>query len=143
MRLTEASLVKKIASPNKWIYYDLTRKGAELIKPSYKRRETLLLSSSLLVFAVGGYHVVNFIQFKMQRVMMTVTSEAADVSETTTIISTFSTSLIVGITLTAIGILLSIVGIRIKGCSLFRNRTLSKTQAVIYPCLARFLDDKK
>ena len=126
LRLTEASLVRKIASPNKWIYYDLTRKGLELIKPSDKRRVILLLSSSLLAFAVGGYQVANFIQVKMQRVMMTVAPEAADVSETA-IISTFPTSLITGITLAGIGILLAIVGIKIRGYSSLRNRTLPKT----------------
>ena len=86
----------------------------------------LLLFSSLLAFAVGGYQVVNFIQVKMQRVMMAIVPEAADVSETT-IISTFPTSIITGITLVGIGILLAIFGIRIRGYLSLRNRTLPKT----------------
>lgn len=126
LRLTEADLVRKIESSNKWIYYTLTEKGFDLIQPSKRKKVILILSSALLTFAVGGYQIANYIQRETARMVMYAPPEAAEVRETTALAAAFPTSLVAGIILLGIGIFLVLFGRKISRSPFGKNRTFSE-----------------
>jgi len=51
--LVESGLVKKVNRNNKWVYYELTDNGMEILHPHKMTRIIVLLSSAILSFAVG------------------------------------------------------------------------------------------
>ncbi len=58
--LVKAGLVKRIDTPNKWVYYGLTWKGFGLIQNNLKKI-ILMLSVTFVSFLVGVYEVARFI----------------------------------------------------------------------------------
>ena len=51
--LIESGLVKKVNRDNKWVYYELTGKGTEILHPHKMTKIIVLLSSAILSFVVG------------------------------------------------------------------------------------------
>ena len=51
--LIESGLVKKVNRDNKWVYYELTDKGTEILHPHKMTKIIVLLSSAILSFVVG------------------------------------------------------------------------------------------
>ena len=51
--LIESGLVKKVNRDNKWVYYELTDKGTEILHPRKMTKIIVLLSAAILSFAVG------------------------------------------------------------------------------------------
>ena len=51
--LIESGLVKKVNKDNKWVYYELTDKGREILHPHKMTKIIVLLSSAILSFVVG------------------------------------------------------------------------------------------
>ena len=51
--LIESGLVKKVNRDNKWVYYELTYKGTEILHPRKMTRIIVLLSTAILSFVVG------------------------------------------------------------------------------------------
>ncbi|RLI78084.1 hypothetical protein DRP05_08270 [Archaeoglobales archaeon] len=43
--LVETGFVRKINKGNKWVYYELTKKGKDILQPHSKKRIVLLISS--------------------------------------------------------------------------------------------------
>jgi ArsR family transcriptional regulator len=51
--LIESGLVKKVNRDNKWVYYELTDKGMEILHPHKMTKIIVLLSVAILSFVVG------------------------------------------------------------------------------------------
>ena len=51
--LIESGLVKKVNKDNKWVYYELTDKGMEILHPHKKTKIMVLVSSAILSFVAG------------------------------------------------------------------------------------------
>ena len=51
--LIESGLVKKVNRDNKWVYYELTDKGTEILHPHKMTKIIVLLSAAILSFVVG------------------------------------------------------------------------------------------
>jgi DNA-binding transcriptional ArsR family regulator len=51
--LIESGLVKKVNRDNKWVYYELTDKGTEILHPHKMTKIIVLLSTAILSFVVG------------------------------------------------------------------------------------------
>jgi len=51
--LIESGLVQKVNRDNKWVYYELTDKGTEILHPHKMTKTIVLLSSAILIFVVG------------------------------------------------------------------------------------------
>lgn len=126
LKLTEAGLIKKVDSPNKWIYYELTEKGLDLIQPKRKKSVILLLSSALLAFAVGGYQIANYIQMGTQRMLMEAAPQAPGAKEASAVGPVIPASLIVGVILLGVGVFLVLIGRKINRGMFGKNRTFSE-----------------
>ncbi len=117
LKLAEAGLVRKVDSPNKWIYYNLTEKGLDLIQPRKKKSIILMLASSLIAFVIGGVQIANYyVQVGTQK-MLSVPPEAARADEAPIIATVLPISLIVGVGLLGVGVFLALFSIKIKKSS--------------------------
>jgi len=60
--LIESGLVKKVNRDNKWVYYELTDKGTEILHPCKMTRIIVLLSAAILSFAAGIAGLYRFVR---------------------------------------------------------------------------------
>ncbi len=60
--LIESGLVKKVNRDNKWVYYELTDKGTEILHPHKMTRIIVLLSTAILSFVVGIVGLYRFVR---------------------------------------------------------------------------------
>ena len=60
--LIESGLVKKVNRDNKWVYYELTDKGTEILHPRKMTRIIVLLSTAILSFVVGIVGLYRFVR---------------------------------------------------------------------------------
>ena len=60
--LIESGLVKKVNRDNKWVYYELTYKGTEILHPRKMTRIIVLLSTAILSFVVGIVGLYRFVR---------------------------------------------------------------------------------
>lgn len=60
--LIESGLVKKVNRDNKWVYYELTDKGTEILHPHKMTRIKVLLSTAILSFVIGIVGLYRFIR---------------------------------------------------------------------------------
>lgn len=60
-KLSDAGLIKKGDRQHKWVYYDLTRKGREILHPHKAIEIGILLASALLAFIGGILGIYRFI----------------------------------------------------------------------------------
>jgi DNA-binding transcriptional ArsR family regulator len=60
--LIESGLVQKVNRDNKWVYYELTDKGTEILHPHKKTKTIVLLSSAILIFVVGIVGLYRFVR---------------------------------------------------------------------------------
>ncbi|MBT9139398.1 MAG: hypothetical protein DDT31_01982 [Syntrophomonadaceae bacterium] len=60
-RMSGAGLVEKKDSTNKWTYYELTKKGREILHPHETTIFAILLSSSVLALAGGVWSIYRFL----------------------------------------------------------------------------------
>jgi len=65
--LIESSLVKKVNKDNKWVYYELTDKGTEILHPHKMTRIMVLLSSAILSFAAGIVEVYQVVRTCLEK----------------------------------------------------------------------------
>ncbi len=65
--LIESSLVKKVNKDNKWVYYELTDKGTEILHPHKMMRIIVLLSSAILSFAAGIVEVYQVVRTGLEK----------------------------------------------------------------------------
>ena len=103
--LERTGLVKRIETGHKWIYYDLTQKGVDLIKPKFPVQFVLILSLGvLLVF--GGFIKYVMTAFAPQAVMAGRAAElvGAETAAAVTIDWILVAAIAVGLVLLAIGI---------------------------------------
>jgi len=103
--LERTGLVKRIETGHKWIYYDLTQKGVDLIKPKFPVQFVLMLSLGvLLVF--GGFIKYVMTAFAPQAVMAGRAAElvGAETAAAVTIDWILVAAIAVGLVLLAIGI---------------------------------------
>jgi len=56
-KLEEANLVRREETGHKWIYYNLTPKGENLVKPRYPVQFVLVLSISILIIFAAGFMI--------------------------------------------------------------------------------------
>jgi len=60
--LIESGLVQKVNRDNKWVYYELTDKGTEILHPHKMTKTIVLLSSAILIFVVGIVGLYRFVR---------------------------------------------------------------------------------
>lgn len=61
-KLSDAGLIKRGDRQHKWVYYDLTRKGREILHPHEAIEIEILLAPALLAFIGGILGIYRFIQ---------------------------------------------------------------------------------
>jgi len=65
-KLIEAGMIKKVDEGRKWIYYELTGKGRNILHPESKTKIILLLSSALASITGGLFELYKFISLSKQ-----------------------------------------------------------------------------
>jgi len=68
--LVESGLVKKVNKDNKWVCYELTEKGTEILHPHKKTKIIVLLSSAIASFVVGIVEIYRFVKGTVFRPLM-------------------------------------------------------------------------
>ena len=62
IKMTDSGLVKKRGNEYKWVYYELTLKGSEILHPHETTKIILLLTSTALALAGGIIGIYRFIE---------------------------------------------------------------------------------
>jgi|Deesub1362A_J573_1020465.scaffolds.fasta_scaffold00701_2 DNA-binding transcriptional ArsR family regulator len=63
-KLIEAGMIKKVDEGRKWIYYELTGKGRNILHPESRTKIYFLLSSALASITAGLFELYKFISSK-------------------------------------------------------------------------------
>jgi len=110
-KLEEADLVKREETGHKWIYYNLTEKGGNLIRPRFSTQFVLVLALGLM-FVFGG--VVRYFTYSAEVFAMPLAAPTAGEAVKTvqeslpTFDWLFATLLIVGIILVIISLVIKV-----------------------------------
>jgi len=105
--LEQSGLVKRIETGHKWIYYDLTKKGLDLVKPSFPVQFVLMLTLGV-VLVFGGfvkYSINTFAPLQMEAApKLAVGGESAIESVSATVDWVMIAAMVIGIILLLIGL---------------------------------------
>ncbi len=84
--LESAQLVRKEERGAKWIYYELTGKGSDVVKPKINTQFVLILSLGIIMIIGGMVNMVSMVPFaaKAQNIVSEVSSTAVGAATETT-----------------------------------------------------------
>jgi DNA-binding transcriptional ArsR family regulator len=110
-RLEEADLVRREETGHKWIYYNLTEKGSNIIKPKFPNQFVLVLSLGLMFIFVGisRYFIYTLEVFVSQPLAAPV---AGETSKAIPSIPTFDWSSVILLSIGIILVLISLIKLK-------------------------------
>ncbi|MCD6477934.1 MAG: winged helix-turn-helix transcriptional regulator [Candidatus Aenigmarchaeota archaeon] len=109
-KLEEAGLIKKRDTGHKWIYYEITEKGKNLVHPKTPVQFILILSLGFLMMIIGGvYSFVGKMEYAAREMAPTISKGTEGTKNV--VQYTGSRTNWIGIIILAIGIILIVIGL--------------------------------